>query len=430
MKLHPEAPCLSAYILGELEHDEALSVEHSIAEDPDLQNALLELEDAGKFLTDSLDPQANKLLPQQRAEIIAAARQAALSDPRAPSDTNWKPSLVWIAAAAAVFVTIVTVSKIPKPRPPTITSQPVPVKTTIAPVITQTVEPKAIVENTAPTVPPAMTPPAVPPAEKEMPYSQAIASTSVADRPALELPILSAKPNLDSIIQSVRVERKLPDHESVRLQEILNSFPIRLNGVTAIARSAKQTWHPDNRDDGVTTHTATLATETLACPWKPSATLILVSIRGNAMNDCEAKVIFRPNPATVAHYRLLGYTDNSGSPTEKLPTSLPAKSATTLAIEVEPSTAKGDFGIIEWSVNNEAAASITLARNAAVEPSNDARFGALICAYAQWLAGEQPGIIDADLLSAFAREIASSELPAERTDFIKLMDESLALQAR
>ena len=61
---------------------------------------------------------------------------------------------------------------------------------------------------------------------------------SAADFPSLDLPVQPGKPDLSAITRPIRDEGHLPLHEAVRLEEILNSFPLRLNGTTAIARSA------------------------------------------------------------------------------------------------------------------------------------------------------------------------------------------------
>jgi hypothetical protein len=248
-----------------------------------------------------------------------------------------------------------------------------------------------------------------------------------ADFPVLQLPIQAATGNLEIIRKSVDGEKKLPAIRDVRLEEILNSFQLRLTGTTAIARGPAGNWHPDNRDGGVTSHIATLSTEMMASPWRPSATLLLISLRGNAQNDCEAKLVFRPNPATVLRYRLLGSNPETGGPVSEITSRLPARTATTLVIEIEPSNADRDFGSLEWSANNADAPSISLVRNDEAEPSDDARFAALVCIYAQWLAGEQVGFIDADIVAALAREVASGKLEADRAGFLALIDRSLRL---
>lgn len=428
MKLHPEDPRITSYLLGELGNEEAAAVELAAASDPAVQNALTELAAIQKSLTDHLAPLPNKLLSGQRASILQAARQADLTINQTDYDLhrrNWKPGFMSLAAAAAVIIALFVYTRVPTPKVTTASNP-------VSPPKIQSADPheKSNAASPPPVIPPKVA--VIEPSNSHLTDGQAPVLSSrgfvtVADSPSLELPILSGKPNLDAITQSIRIERKLPIKERVRLEEILNCFAIRLNGVTAIARAPKQTWHPDNRDEGISAHTATLAAETLPCPWKPSATLLLISIRGNANNDCDAKVIFHPSPAAVFHYRLLGFNPNEDSIVATTPTKLAARSATTLAIEIEPSTATGDLGAISWSVNDEPAAGITITRSGDNEPSNDARFASLICAYSQWLAGEQSGMIDTDLLSALAREIDSVDLPADRADFLKLMEASLHL---
>lgn len=424
MKLHPEDPRLTAYLLGELGAEEAAAVEQAIAADPALQAAVREMESVRDLLNAVLKPSANSLLPSQRTDILRTARQADLSEKTvsfAGSRDRLKPWLIPLAAAAVIALGIFLVQRMPTAgKHSVVNSAPTPAAPKESP---KSVAPAA----TATTEVAANETPATPSADSNLPTIGSRGPLTVTESPALELPILAGSSNINSITQSIHTERKLPARDSVRLEVMLNSFPIRPNGVTAIARVAKQAWHPDTRDEGMTAHAATLATETMTCPWKPSATLLIISIRGNAANDCDAKVVFHPNAATVSRYRMLAHAAANSSNAEKLPTRLAAKSATTLVIEIEPSTATGDLGSIEWTVNDQPAPGVKLARSGDNEPSDDARFAALVCAYAQWLAGEQSGVIDADLLSALAREIASAALPADRAALLNLIDESLRL---
>ena len=61
------------------------------------------------------------------------------------------------------------------------------------------------------------------------------------------------------------------------------------------------------------------------------------------------------------------------------------------------------------------------------EPSDDARFASLLCTYAQWLAGDQAGMIDSEIVAALAREVASDGLPPDRYDLLNLIDQTLNL---
>ena len=98
-----------------------------------------------------------------------------------------------------------------------------------------------------------------------------------------------------------------------------------------------------------------------------------------------------------------------------------------LAIEIEASVSGGALGSLEWSADGTNAPPIPLNLNKVTEPSDDARFGALACTFAQWLSGDQQGLIDSEVVAALAREIASSELSADRADFLVLIDQSLHL---
>ena len=59
------------------------------------------------------------------------------------------------------------------------------------------------------------------------------------------------------------------------------------------------------------------------------------------------------------------------------------------------------------------------------EPSDDARFAALVCTFSQWLSNRPAGEIDSGLLAALARETVSDTLPADRADFLNLIDQAL-----
>jgi hypothetical protein len=219
----------------------------------------------------------------------------------------------------------------------------------------------------------------------------------------------------------------LPSPDAVRVEEILNHFSPRLTGAAVVARFPAAQWHPDTRGNGATTHTATLTTETLPCPWKPSATLILVSFRGNPYSACEIRAKFHANTDSILRYRLLGLNQATDAAPVSVPTHLPVGGNATLAIEVDPASAAHEFGTIEWSINGETAPSVQLTLTPDAEPSNDARFAALACAYAQWLTGEIGSLIDAELVSALAREVSADDLPEDRADFLKLVSQSLNL---
>jgi hypothetical protein len=280
------------------------------------------------------------------------------------------------------------------------------------------------------TAPPAKVPLPVP--ETKIPAPTPIllpsmpqGSLAAADFPTMELPVQCGKSSLEQISNSIRKDQQLPPRNSVRLEEILNGFPLRLNGTAAIARSATNTWHPDKRDSGISAHVATLATEMIACPWKPSATLLLISLKGNLQNDCEVKLALHLNSEYVSRYKLLGFAPGEGRLMGNPSSRFSAKSTITLAIEIESSKPGGDYGSLVWSTDGKPAPLIPLIHKVDAEPSDDARFAALVCVYALWLAGEKTDGIDSDIVSALAREVATATLPNDRADFLNLIDKSL-----
>jgi hypothetical protein len=225
----------------------------------------------------------------------------------------------------------------------------------------------------------------------------------------LPLPVHSGRASLSWITHSILVEHKRPPASAVRPEEILNHFGLRPAGAAAFSQGV------------------TLSTESISCPWKPSATLLILTFRGSNESAREISASFIADTSNVRTYRLIGFAPVSGLSPEPLPSRLPAKALTSLVIEIEPSTAAGGLGSIQWSVNGKPAASIPIVRNGDAEPSIYARFATLVCTYAQWLARESSAMIDSDLLFALARETAAEDLPADRMDFLNLIDRSLDL---
>ncbi|MES2438663.1 MAG: hypothetical protein V4584_06345 [Verrucomicrobiota bacterium] len=420
MKLHPEDPRLTAHVLGELGPEEAAAVEKAVAGDPVLQTEIAELEATRKFLTGHFAIPGDTLLPSQRDNIRRLARKSASTGSIrsfASIRETLQPWLIPASAAAVLAIATFILIRMPAAqktsRPNEASAERQPSPNTVSP------------EDANPGKNPP--PPVV--AKPEAPAMVQRGSVKAADFPTLELPVQSGKSSLEWISKSIRIDGRLPSHQTVRLEELLNNFQLRLNGTTAIARGDANNWHPDTRQTGMSAHVATLSTEMIACPWKPSSTLLLISLRGGAQegNSGDVKISYHANPQNVFRYRLLGFAPAGNNPPSTLPSRLATNAVATLAIEIEPSRPGAELGSLIWSAGNKEAPSISLIHKSDTEPSDDARFAALVCTYAQWLSGEQAGAIDADIVSALAREIASSTLPADRADFLALIDRSLHL---
>lgn len=445
MKLHPEDPRLTAWLLGELSAEEAAAVERAVAADPALQLAAKEIGNTQQLLIDSLSHAAPSLLPRQRDLILQAAREAERQSSQATeapvAARKPVPWLFPLAAAAVLAFAAITLLNLPSTEPRTTgndTKKPaaddrLPMEVALLPApapadsANRSNNPRPAASNGLANASEARTramqengdlflrkvaerlaDAPLPPAGTLPPLARR-SSANPIEQPDLALPVHAGRASLGWITRSIRGEKKLPPSDSVRLEEILNHFPLRPAGAATVARGV------------------TLSSETIACPWKPSSVLLLVSFRGAADSARDVAATFKANPASVRAYRLLGFAPVAGVPSGPLPSRLPPKTITSLVIEIEPAAPQGNLAAIEWSVAGQAAPTLSLSRSADAEPSDDARFAALVCTYAQWLTGESPELIDADLLTALARECASANLAAERTDFLSLVDQSLKL---
>jgi hypothetical protein len=444
MKLHPEDPRLTAWLLGELSAEDAASVERAVAADPALRLAVAELEKTQRFLVDTLSPGKADLLPRQRDLILQAAREADRGQSVSPEITPRKKPMPWLfplAAAAVLTVAAISLLNLPSSEPKTAkpNSSDTPADGTMPMEVALMPAPGPpdagrSTEGPRPTASNGLNAAADArarlleengdlylrkvaerlaespvPAENALPPLIRRSSVSAIDHPELALPVHAGRSSLAWITRSIRGEKKRPPANAVRLEEILNHFSLRPAGPASVSRGV------------------TLSSETIACPWKPSSTLLLVSFRGAADTAREVTATFKANPASIRRYRLLGFAPVSGQSDSTLPSRLPAKSITSLVIEIEPAAPAPNLGAIEWTVGGQPAPPVALVRQSDAEPSNDARFAALVCTFSQWLTAEAGSTIDAELLSALARECASDTLPADRADFLNLIDQTLGL---
>ena len=452
MNLHPDDPRLTAYLLGELSADESAAVARAAAADPAIGLALRELQSVQRLLTNTLAPTDASLLPHQRASVLRTARQADLADrpvELASQRRSWKTFLVPLAAAAVVALAAVLLNNTPAPdsgklvkNPPPPTPEnwdqipleiallpapgPLDASTTAKPAAqatgtaAQTLADQAAARDTAlaktgdtflQKVAQRLQQSPVPPASA-LPQLTLRGSVPVVTTPDLPLPIHSGRASLSWITHAIRTNARLPAPNAVRVEEILNEFNLRPVGAAAISQGVS------------------VATESLPCPWKPSATLLLITFRGAVDSSREISATFHANPSAVSLYRLLGFAPVAGIKPGPLPTRLPAKATTTLAIEIEPSVIHPELGTIDWSIDGKPAAPIQVTRHSGDEPSDDARFGALLCTFGQWLAHDQPDLVDSDLLAALARESSSPTLASDRSALIELVGQALKLKNR
>lgn len=112
MNITPEDPRLSAYLLGELEADEARAVEHAAAREPAVRLALHELRELTGLLGDTLGGERPSTLhPSQREAILREGRESKVVElPSARrARRSWLPAL---GAAAAIAIAAVLMSRL------------------------------------------------------------------------------------------------------------------------------------------------------------------------------------------------------------------------------------------------------------------------------------------------------------------------------
>jgi negative regulator of sigma E activity len=442
--IQPEDPRLSAFLLGELPSDEAAAIERAVAADPALALSLKELESVQRLLSNTFAPETACLHPRQREAILRAARHADEGGkiiPLPSQRSSRKSILIPLAAAAMITLAVFLVLRLPAGPPPTaqkpsLPNEPpaiLPLEVALLPAPgpadngsspsdarptaasglekSAATQSAALIENSElflRTVAERLAASPVPD-EKVLPPLQPRAPVYAADHPMLPLPVHVGRASLGWISHSVRNAHQRPPAAAVRLEEMLNHFALRPAGATAFAQGV------------------TLSTEIISCPWKPSSSLLLVSFRGHKDAARDLKANFCANPSAIRRYRLLGFSPVVGISAGPLPARLPAQSVTTLVVEVEPTGTSNQFGSIEWLVSGKASPSLVLSRQAESEPSDDARFAALVCTYALWLTGEAAGLIDTELVAALARECAAEGIGADRVDFLTLVEQSLNL---
>ena len=413
MKLHPDDPLITSYVLGELDPAEAKAVALAIAADQALQQRVALITGTQVALTEIFRTPRGSLLPNQRERIRRNVRKSQWGGHRAVSKfLGARHARVWAAVGAGALLVAGVLMMLGRSAGPNVAR--------VAALQSRGVE---LVASSVPEVVAEVV--SVP----SLPAPQRTGYLSAKEFPVLELPLAASGPSLAAITDSVMNLGKRPARETVRLEEVLNHFSLRFSGVTAIARGGSNDWHPDDRSAEVPVdhHAATLSTEMIACPWKPSATLLLISLRGGPQSDAEVQLAFHANPQNVLSYRLLGFDPCEGRTPGTLPTKLVASGVSHLALEIEPFRPASELGALEWSVNGQVAPPVSLVHRKDADPSDDARFAALVCAYARWLSGEESEIIDNEILVGLAREVRSDTLEGEHADFLRLVERSLQL---
>ena len=378
MKIEQDDPRWIAYVLGELSAKEAKQFDHAIAGDPALKLALKEIERSQADLLKFLGTESDTLLPRQRSAIMQAAREASGSGKIVSMKPQRKEFNIWawpLAAAAVVTATMFIVTMLPAP---------------------ETGDSDKKVGNGS-----------IKPSFDEF---VAVENRGQA-RKSIALPLIAGNKSLTQITRSIRELGNLPSRQDVRIEEMLNAFPLDTNGSVALLNGAS------------------LGAEVVECPWSPSGSLVFVKIRGARDRSSKLSVEFNSNDRSVISSRLLGYEIEENTRDRKsMPQELSAGQETLVAILIEAKSQ--DLGQLVWSVDGQTAPMIELVRDSEKEASSDSRFASLICGFGLWLREEKPEIIDDSLILGLAREVAAESLVPDRYNFLTLVDQAVKAKSK
>ncbi len=374
MKIEKDDPRLTAYVLGELTPKEAKLMEHAIAADPALQLVLDEIERGQAILCKSLGTEDEKLLPRQRAAIMRAAGEACGRGKIEPLSSHPKAGFnLWswpLAAAAVVVASLVIVTLFPGPDAGNANGR--------------------AATGTNPSV-----------SEQFVAVEQ-----SGNTGKAIGLPLVAGNKSLPQITRSIRESRGLPSKEEVRIEELLNAFPLDANATVTESNGCS------------------LGVEVIPCPWSPSGSLVFIKIRGAKNRDARISLEYRIDEASVVSSRLMGYElEENHRVRRAMPQNMAAGSEVFLAMWVE--SKNQNLGKLAWIVDEAAASEMTLIRNEETEASKDGRFASLICCFGLWLREERSEMIDDALVLGLARQVAADSLVPDRYDFLELVDQAV-----
>lgn len=409
MKVTPDDPRLSAYVLGELSAAERREIEHAAAADPAIRISLRELEKTCRWLSATLgDRGAHALHPSQRQAVRDASRETAASGPRhAPERRGWSAVLSGAAAAAVIGLAALLFSRLgPEPENPTFAES----EDGGRPPLTGPAVPgaadadgggaaadgargwRAVAAAGAPEA-------AVPPTEADgLPEAEHLPRTrdqsGFSDAAALRLPVRVGHESFGWVRRWIRERGGLPPRDAVRVEELVN------------AASLETAPWVDGLELGVAA---------AACPWDPETRLVGIQLVARGGDQADLVLESR----ATAGRRVLGsfgHRDDGG-----LPTTLPAGRANLVLLEVRGEG--DDFGRLVLRRDSETVA-VDLAERAGPGGAGMAHAVAM-AAFGRWLRGE----IDADALERAVAAAEAREPDAVRRDSLALIDEALELAA-
>ena len=406
MKITPEDPRLSAYLLGELDAAEAVEIERAAAADPALRLALRELERTTACLSGLLAPAApQRLLESQRrairraiAEVDAPPVVLSIPSPR----RSLRPVLTGMAAAVVVAIAaIITgqmgksggdgaisdeIALLPMPGPEAAAGP-----TRVA--AGRTVAPAKQVEQLAKSPATYFGEAARRFERAPLPAAEGLAATAdsppLSTAPSLRLPVVLGTGSAVWVRRWIREKSALPPRDAVRTEELINSISIPTRT------------HAEGLEIGI---------EEIPCPWNPNGKLIALGTRATA--DQSGLEIRWQSDAPRRVLGSFGQRSDAG-----LPTLLPAGRGNLILLEIADATMDPGSLIIRQQSREERISISALTRPA----GESARQAVALSVFARWLRGEE------GITPTMLRDAAQTPGDAVWQDTRRLIEEALDL---
>jgi hypothetical protein len=376
MKPETEDWRLTAYVLGELSPEDAAKIEYAVASDPAVRLAVQGTERAQARIADALGNGSETLLPRQKNAIMRAAREAARGDEIKPLKSHRQVLRIWswpLAAAAVVAAGMFLITLIPAP------------------------EGGGNANSAA--------------SSNRNADGSLVSPERGQNSTPLRLTLESGNKSLAVIARGIRRDKSLPEKEEVKIEEMLNAFPLN-------AKRAVALWQG-----------CSLGAEILNCPWNPSAKLVFLKVRGSRNSSHRIALEYQSGEVIELGDKPAGF-QSSGESAESKPVERKMEPGEDVFLALLIERDDEAFGRLFWTVDGESAPALELKEHADKAASKDARFAALVCGFGLWLRQEESSRIDDTVLLAMAREVASESLVADRYDFLELVDQAVRLDKK
>ena len=413
MNLTPDDPRLTAYLLGELPPAEAAAVERAIAADPALQLAFGDVKKVASFLEGSLSTATPALRPAQREAVLRAGRHADAEGRvvELPSARQtWRPWLATAGAAAAVVLALTIAAKLagptnrvtsvddgasqisllPMPGPHTSGEAAVAgggsgAKVELAQQQQLRSDPASFLDNVSRQLRRDPLPdPARLPTLKPLPALQSEVE--------IKLPVVIGQASYGWVRGWIRERGQLPPKSAVRIEELVNTFPLPIEETEKISSTI----------------------ETAVCPWDAGRVLVAATLR--APKGAEIPTEWSFEAGKGMRVRMLAST---GMNSQMLPDRLPGGRMVTVLLEVEPGKDSDRLGVLKLDAGGDFSGTIVKTPEGEISPAM--RQLGLIASFGMWLRAEG---IDDDQMAALLLNSGTDEDPG-RADTRQLVRQAL-----